>query len=232
MPRQLSFDLTRRPALERGDFFVSPANAAAVAAIEGWAGWPSGKLVLTGPAASGKTHLVHVWAALAGARIVPAATLAKADIPGLAAGPVAVEDVPHIAGDAAAEQALFHLHNLALAQGQPLLLTARMPPRDWPLGLPDLASRMQAAATAALHPPDDALLSAVLVKHLAERELGIPPGVLSYAVQRMDRSFAAAAGLAAALNRAAIARRTSGVTRPMVRAALEAGLDNAPDAAP
>lgn len=219
MPRQLAFDLTRRPALGRGDFFVSPANATAVATVEAWQDWPSGKLILLGPPASGKTHLAHVWAAMTGAQVLDSADLTEAAVPDLARGPVVVENADRT--PPGAEAALFHLHNLCAAEARPLLLTAGARPRDWPLTLPDLASRMQAAATAELQPPDDALLSAVVLKLLSERELGIPPGVLSYAVQRMDRSFAAAADLAGALNRAAIARRTSAITRPMVRAALD-----------
>ncbi|MDF0600163.1 DnaA/Hda family protein [Psychromarinibacter sp. C21-152] len=221
MPEQYSFDLAARPALGRGDFFVAPANATAVATVEGWRDWPSGKLVLVGPPASGKTHLAHVWAALTGAAILPARELADADLPALAAGAVAVEDAETVAGDDTAERALFHLHNLAQAEARPLLLTAAAPPRQWPLTLPDLASRMQATATVALEPPDDALLTAVLVKHMAERQIAIAPEVLSYAIQRMDRSFAAAAALATALNRAAITARRDDVTKPMVRAALD-----------
>ena len=107
MHRQLSFDLPVRAALGREDFFVAPANAMAVALIEGWRDWPGRKLVLEGPKGAGKTHLAHVWAQAAGARIVKARALAGADIPDLASGPVAVEDVPLIAGDTAAENALF-----------------------------------------------------------------------------------------------------------------------------
>ena len=48
MATQLSFDLPSKTALGREDFFVSPANAAAVALIESWPDWPSRKLLLTG----------------------------------------------------------------------------------------------------------------------------------------------------------------------------------------
>ena len=44
MIRQLAFDLPARQAYRREDFFVSPANATALAAIDGWKGWPGGKI--------------------------------------------------------------------------------------------------------------------------------------------------------------------------------------------
>ncbi|AAV94418.1 chromosomal replication initiator DnaA [Ruegeria pomeroyi] len=203
MARQLSFDLPAMTALGREDFFVSPANALAVAMISARI-WPGGKLVLTGPAGAGKTHLAHVWASETGARIIEATALVEADIPELAAGPVAVEDVPLLAGDDARQALLFHLHNLTLANGHPLLLTGRAAPGFWDLSLPDLQSRVDAAQHVALDPPDDALLGAVLAKLFVDRQLSPGPEVISYLVKHMDRSFEAAARTVAALDRIAL----------------------------
>ena len=40
MARQLVLDLPFRAAMGRSDFFVSDANAAAVAGVEAWRDWP------------------------------------------------------------------------------------------------------------------------------------------------------------------------------------------------
>ncbi|TMM50904.1 chromosomal replication initiator DnaA [Sulfitobacter sabulilitoris] len=226
MTRQLSFDLPARPALGRDDFMVAPSNAIAVAMIENWQGWAGGKLALTGPPGAGKTHLAHVWAAAADARIVPARDLAGADIPSLAQTCVAVEDVPAIKGDIAAQTALFHLHNLVLSEGRSLLLTGSGAVPHWPLDLPDLVSRIAAAPTAALDPPDDALLCAVLAKLFADRQLTPKPDVIPYLARRMVRSFAAAGDLVAALDSASLARQ-----RPVTRALAAQVLDNGPTGA-
>ncbi len=220
MARQLTFDLPVRAALGREDFFVSPANAAAVASVEEWRAWPARKMLLTGPEGSGKTHLVHVWAGLAEARIVPALELGGADIPALAAGPVAVEDADRVAGEAAAEAALFHLHNLVLAEGHALLLTAEYPAGRWGLTLPDLKSRMQGTATATLQPPDDTLLAAVLVKLFTDRQLSVDPKVIDWLTRHMDRSFAAAGALVDALDATALAERRA-ITQPFAARVLD-----------
>jgi len=212
MPRQLSFDLPARAALGRDDFFVSPENAMAAAAVDEPALWPDRRLVLTGPAGAGKTHLVHVWAAQSGARIIKAHDLAEADVPELASGPIAVEDVPDIADNPAAQAALFHLHNLVLAQGHSLMMTGRGAPSQWGLSLPDLQSRAQAAYHVSLPPPDDALLAAVLAKLFADRQVTPKPDVIPYLVQRMDRSFAAAARIVDALDQMALTE-----ARPLTR---------------
>lgn len=204
MHRQLSFDLPARAALGREDFFVAPANAMAVALIENWQNWPGRKLLLEGPKGAGKTHLAHVWAQAAGARIVAATSLADVDIPDLASGPVAVEDVQDIAGEPAVENALFHLHNLTLAEGHALLLTADRPAARWGLELPDLASRMQGTQATRLEAPDDRLLAAVLAKLFADRQLIPTPDTIPYLVARMDRAFDSARLLVALLDQAAL----------------------------
>lgn len=204
MSRQLSFDLPAIPARGRDDFFVSEGNATAVALIEGWQDWPARKLILSGPEGAGKTHLVHVWAALAGARVVPAQALTEGAVPDLAAGHVAVEDADRIGGGTEAEAALFHLHNLALAEGHSLLITARGAPSGWGLALPDLASRMQATQTCRLGPPDDALLAAVMMKQFADRQILPAPGTIPYLVRRIDRSFGAAQRTVQALDALAL----------------------------
>ena len=212
MGQQLGFDLPSRTALGRDAFFVAPNNAMALAMIEGWQDWAGGKLVLSGPQGSGKTHLTHVWAELAQAVIVQAVGLREEDIPSLAANHVAIEDVPEISCDEAAQTRLFHLHNLALAEGRSLLFTGTGDVRQWGLTLPDLESRLRGTTAVALDPPDDALLSAVLVKLLADRQLTPKPDLIPYLLSRMDRSFAAAISLIDRLDAASLALK-----RPITR---------------
>ena len=217
--RQMTLPLDYRPAAGRADFLVSDCNRDALAAVEGWRGWPRGALALAGPARAGKSHLVSVWCAETGAPALAAADLAGADPGGLAEGPCAVEDVPAIAGDRAGETALFHLVNRMAAEGRALLLTGRAAPADWGIALPDLASRLAATALARIGPPDDALLSALRVKLAADRGIEITPPAVAYCLGRMERSFAAAEALIARLDSAALARKVA-VTRPLAAAIL------------
>lgn len=220
MTEQLGFDLPGVTALGRADFLVAPSNAVAVAMIDNWQQWSNRKLVLIGPAGAGKTHLTHVWAGLSDAKICSAAVLAQSDIPALAEGNVAVEDVHLIAGNAAAQTALFHLHNLVLAEGQALLLTGEGPPQSWGLTLPDLMSRIQSTQTAPLDPPDDALLSAVLAKLLSDRQVTPKPDLIPYLIRRIDRSFAAARATVARLDAASLAQKKP-ITRSLAAAVLD-----------
>ena len=226
MSEQIPLQLPLRPARGRDSFFVAPSNAAALAAVEGWRNWPGGKLVLIGPEGAGKTHLAHVWAEDTGAEIVPAPRLAALPLPELAAiGAVVVEDGETLGqapeGRRAAEEALFHLHNLLAEGGGRLMLTARCPVRDWGLGLPDLHSRLSAAPAVRIDLPDEALLQAILIKLFADRQLAVAPGLIGWLVMRMPRTPAAAGKLVEMLDTRALAEGRA-VTRTMAQAALAA----------
>ena len=208
MAEQLVFDLPFRAAMGRADFFVSGANAAAVAGIDTWQGWPGGKMLLLGPEGSGKTHLSHVFAARSAARILDAATLTGTDPADLAeARALVVEDGDRAAGDPAAEEALFHLHNAAADRGTALLVTARTPPSSWGLRLPDLQSRMHQAGQLVLSAPDDPLIAAVLLKLAADRQMALTPALLGFILPRLTRSLDAVQAFVAALDAEALAAK-------------------------
>jgi chromosomal replication initiation ATPase DnaA len=184
------------PAFGRADFLVSNCNAAALARVESWPDGPSRALVLYGPGGSGKSHLAHLWRERTGAMLIPGDALTSHDPSTLAALPaIAIDDA-----ERADEPALLHLFNCCREAGAGLLIVARQAPGSWPMSLADLASRLRATDAIGIGPPDDALLAAMLVKHFADRQRWVDPEVIAYLVPRMERSFAAAAVLAARLD--------------------------------
>src|SRR5690606_29219842 len=133
---------------------------------ERWPSWPSPVVILCGPAGSGKSHLAAVWQARSRARHANAARIA---IPAPERGEaVLVEDADRPGRD---ETGLFHLINATMTAGATLLITARTRPSAWDLALADLASRLRAATLVEIAAPDDALLSALIVKLFADRQL-------------------------------------------------------------
>ena len=228
VPRQLPLMLDHRAALGRADLLVSASNSDAVRLLSGWRDWPGRHLALVGPARAGKTHLAHVWMHQSGAQMLPAARLDEAAVERLARhGKAVIEDVDALASlepgrRRAAEGALFHLYNLAAAEGGWLLLTGRDAPGRWPLEMPDLVSRLAALPVARVAPPDDALLSSLMVKLFADRQLQVAPAVIRYLALRIERSFSAAEDAVAALDRLSLARQRP-VTRVLAAEVLGAG---------
>lgn len=232
MTRQLAFDLTTPPAQGRRDFLPAPANAEALALLDRPEGWPQGRLLLVGPPGAGKSHMAAFWAAENGAMRVQARALRpeSAEILAVQDGALVVEDAHRAGGAAGAEQALFHLWNLCGPRNCLLLLTARTPPRDWGLALPDLRSRMEAMPLVRLLPPDDALLAMVLVKLFADRQLAPGADVVEALLRRMDRDLGQARRLVAEIDRDALAGGRA-VTRPLALATLARLTGRAEDAA-
>lgn len=192
---QLVLPLETRSAFGRADFIVAPANEQAVAFIDSWPGWPAPAAALYGPPASGKSHLAAVWAARSGAAVLDA-TVLDGTIPD---GALVVENV----GPGTAEPPLFAL----LERGAPLLLTAQVPPFEWPVTLPDLKSRANALLAFALWAPDDALLMALAVKLFADRQVQVPESVVAHMIRALERSPAAIRDLVARADAAALAAK-------------------------
>ncbi|MGO4126555.1 DNA replication protein, partial [Inquilinus sp. YAF38] len=106
---QFVFDLSLPPALGPEDFIVADSNREAAGWIARWPDWPGPVLALHGAPGAGKSHLLGIWAQRAGARGLAGGALAATDPAELgAAGAVALDDADRVAGDAAAERALFH----------------------------------------------------------------------------------------------------------------------------
>lgn len=213
MTEQLPLALPHRPALGRADFIVTASNANAVAEIERWACWPNARLALIGPNGAGKTHLAHVFSTLTGAAHL--SDLAALPV----AAPVVIEDAASVAGNAAAEEALFHHLNARQIAGAATLLTGVLPPARWSVALPDLASRLEATAIAEIAAPDDGLLSALLAKLFHDRGIRCSPPTLSYIAQRIERSHAAARAVVARIDRLSLAEGRE-VTRALAARAL------------
>lgn len=213
--RQLALDLPHREALGRDDFLVSHSNEAAVAAIDAWPDWPHAGLVLSGPAGSGKSHLVEVWRQRSGAIRLTAAEVSGDPARLIGEAPaIAVEDCgPEESGRGLDQAAMFHLLNATDRAGIDVLLTALVPPSRWSIDLPDLNSRLSRLPVVEVAPPDEDLLQAVMAKLFADRQLAVESTVLRYMVVRMERSFAAARDIVSRLDRAAIESK-----RPITRA--------------
>src|SRR5258708_315124 len=77
-PRQLAFVLPHAESLTRDNFLEGPANAAGLALVDAWPGWPNRIMLLVGPEGSVESHPGAVGADEAGARRLSAHALTAA----------------------------------------------------------------------------------------------------------------------------------------------------------
>jgi chromosomal replication initiation ATPase DnaA len=214
---QIPLNLPHRPALAREDFLVGPANEDAINWIDRWPDWPAPALILNGAAASGKSHLAAVWAEKSGAVIIPAQNIQIFDHANKK--PCVIDALDVWIGDKEIETTVFHLYNMFKEDERHMVITMRTPPSAIDFALPDLASRLRAAPVATIHPPDDDLLSSILIKLFHDRQVQVSADVIRYILPRMERSFDAARDLVERADHLALSRK-SAVTVPLMRAVL------------
>ena len=195
--RQLALPFVHEATYDPAEFLPGSGNSAALAWLD--APWPSHRLALWGEPGCGKTHLLHVWAARSGARL-----LAGPALTGLVTlppcGGLAVDQA-----DQAPEQPLLHLLNAAAEARLPVLLAGRDPPARWHTRLPDLASRLRAVTAVELARPDDSTLRVLFASLLVARQLIVPDLVKDWLLLRLPREPACLREAAALLDRAALA---------------------------
>ncbi len=180
---QLPLPLAYKRSKDEADFFVSDCNSKAVAWIDHFPKWDHHATLLLGPEGSGKSHLAAIFKARHG------------DL-------VDIFDQPIRGVD---EVALFHRYNSAKETGRGLLIVQRDAPVS--VELADLASRLANAPVVRIEAPDDAVLGAVMIKAARDRGLNVPPELVSYALIRLERQFAAIHAFVAQLDVASLLHR-------------------------
>ncbi|GBR06457.1 chromosomal replication initiator DnaA [Gluconobacter cerinus] len=213
---QMAFPLRRPTAMTAERFITSPSNAPARAWLSRKV-WPDGRLWLWGPAGTGKTHLLSVWAQEHDATILDARLFSHASSGGRirVRGNLAIDNADS-PGD---EATMLHLLNDALTQGDRVLMVGRLPPSRSHVSLPDLGSRLRATATTATGEPEDDLRATLLLSLLADRQLVVSQSVTEWLWRHLPRTGNALVSAVERLDDAALARGTA-ITRALAREML------------
>jgi chromosomal replication initiation ATPase DnaA len=211
VPEQFPLPFIHRPSFASADFLEAPSNAAAVSWLARSGDWPEGRLALWGAAGCGKTHLLHVWAALTGASLLTGPALTELPSP----SPLAIDDAD-ATGD---ETVLLHALNAVAEARCPVLIAARLPPARWNTRLPDLASRLRAITAVEIGAAEDSLLRPLLARLLAERQVAVSAAVQAWLLLHLPRSPVALHEAVARLDHASLAAG-SAVTRSLARLVL------------
>jgi len=226
--RQLTLTLFRDTGASFDNFHAGE-HTEALRAVAAWAaGEGPWCLLLWGATGVGKSHLLQAAIRAAADRgaqtmYVP---LREAHAYGADAldgldelDALAVDDVDALAGERAWEDALFALYNRMHAAGGRLLLSSPAAPRDLPLALPDLRSRLSAALVYHLLPLGDDDKRAALIATAAARGISLPDNVASYLLRRLPRDWPALHAALATLDTASLSAGRS-LTVPFVREVL------------
>lgn len=150
---------------------------AGIAAARPWLGaeaqWPTSTLILSGRAATGKSHLAAL------------ATLAACDLTVWDLTTQPLQGMPEA-------ERLFHLINHVQAHHGRLLILSRAHPTEIYPALPDLDSRLKAASHVNLREPEaEAQRQAILFKMATDHQLRLDLTTAAYISARLPQTLAA-----------------------------------------
>lgn len=182
---------------------------------------------ICGPAGSGKTHLLQAICAAAGERsragFVPLAQLAPLGsgmLDGLGELEcLCIDDLDRVAGDSAWERRLFGLLRETEDAGGALVVAAAAPPALQRWALPDLGSRLGAAAVFQLRPLDESEQQQALGLRARLRGLELPEETWQWLRRRYPRDMRLLYQLLDTLDEAALTAQRR-LTVPFIRDVL------------
>jgi DnaA family protein len=227
MPTQLTLEVLNRDIYDLDLFFAGP-NAEALAAVRrAVAGEPPQRLLLHGPAGSGRSHLLlgAVRAAGASGRRAAYLSLDAADSPQVLDGfdrlaLVCVDDLDARIRERDWALGLLRLLDAIRAHGGAIVLAASQPPERIEGLLPDLKTRLAASAVYGLKSLDDTERRQLLQRRAEVRGLDLPSDVADYLVRRLPRDGASLLRALDMLDRASLSAQRRRLTLPFVQAQL------------
>lgn len=129
---------------------------------------------------------------------------------------VCLDDISQIGDDERWQEAVFHSVNEMMESGVPLVVSSDCAPRDLPLSLKDLRSRMQRGLTFQLHAADDAFKQQILQRRAQLRGIELNDQVSDFILLRSDRSMSALMSVLQRLDDASLQRQRR-ITVPLVK---------------
>ena len=211
------------------DSFLPGANASLVRHLAGQLdaeGEPF--LYLWGAGGSGRSHLLQAACHEASSRDLRALYLPLRDLghfPPLMLEDierldlVAIDDVDSVIGRRRWEEGLFHAFNRLRDAGKRLVISAAVAPRQLPVTLPDLASRLTWGVTFHLQRLDDTERLQALQLRACIRGMQLPDEVARYILHRGPRRLDELFEELATLDRASLTAQRK-LTIPFVKQAL------------
>ena len=174
---QLILSLPFYTSYDPADFVVSECNFVAFEYIRQKHRPASNLMGIIGSKTTGKTHLASVFHSFnPTATQISNQNLKIDDLLSLSAHLFIIDDADKIKD----EVTFFHLINMVRQRKGMIFFTAKTPPSEWKIRLPDLKSRLCSAELLYLKPIDTLLHHNVLEKLFSDRQIIISTDIINY----------------------------------------------------
>ncbi len=185
MTGQLVFDLINIRNFNLDDYYVNENNLQASELIQLWPDWFNGAAVIYGPEKSGKSHLANIWKDKSKANIYDLdINYSLSDIDTKES--FVLDNFHDLSVDD--EELFLHIYNRTISNQKNILITVNKK-KFRRIKLKDLESRFNSFSSATIEPPDDNLITALIIKFFKDQQIKIDPHVISFIVKRIERDY-------------------------------------------
>ena len=207
---QQTLPLKLLPSYGRHDFIVGESNLEAVRWVDNFSKSKVNGLVIIGPIASGKSHLISTLKNKY--KILEAEEVNEEKINILELKDLIIENIEKI------ENHYFFLHiiNIVKEKNFKVLLTSRQPIKELNIRLEDLKSRLLAYAHSKILLPTDDVLRGIIIKISKDKGLLLSDTVINYILNHVERSYSIINGFINELDKLSLIRKKK-ITIPFIK---------------
>ena len=202
------------PSYGRHDFIVGQSNLEAVKWIDNFSKSKVNGLVIIGPSASGKSHLISTLKNKY--KIFEAGEINEENINILELKDLIIENIEKI------ENHYFFLHviNVVREKNFKVLLTSRLPINKLNIRLEDLKSRLLAYSHSKILLPTDDVLRGIIIKISKDKGLLLSDIVINYIISHVERSYSIINSFIDELDQLSLIRKKK-ITIPFIKQYIE-----------
>ena len=214
---QQTLPLKLLPSYGRHDFIVGESNLEAVKWVDNFSKSKVNGLVIIGPIASGKSHLISTLKNKY--KILEAEEINEEKINILELKDLIIENIEKI------ENHYFFLHiiNVVKEKKFKVLLTSRLPIKELNIRLQDLKSRLLAYSHSKILLPTDDVLRGIIIKISKDKGLPLSDNVINYILNHVERSYSIINTFINELDQLSLIRKKK-ITIPFIKKLIESKL--------
>ena len=214
---QQTLPLKLLPSYGRHDFVVGESNIEAVKWIDNFSKSKISGLVIVGPSASGKSHLISTLKNKY--KILKAEEINEEKINILELKDLIIENIEKI------ENHYFFLHviNVVKENKFKVLLTSRLSIKELNIRLEDLKSRLLAYSHSKILLPTDDVLRGIIIKISKDKGLLLSDTIINYILSHVDRSYSTINSFINELDQLSLIRKKK-ITIPFIKKFIESKL--------
>ena len=182
---QKAFKFEFREAHNRDNYIVGETNSDAVKWIDIYPNWKNNGLVIEGPRASGKSHLVRVWQKKSNCSIFDSEQVNAEKINAKDNKNIAIENLENINNF----EFFLHLINYKKEKKLNFLLTSSISISSLKISLNDIKSRLLELPKVKISLPTDNIIKGLIFKLMKDKGVLIDNKLIDFMINRIERSY-------------------------------------------